>query len=45
METKTEMLDDIKLALPPTARVADLQKEIEIKLGWEPTDKLERCAH
>ncbi|KAK9901352.1 hypothetical protein WJX75_008130 [Coccomyxa subellipsoidea] len=42
METKTEMLDDIKLALPPTARVADLQKEIEIKLGWEPTDKLER---
>ncbi|EIE20101.1 hypothetical protein COCSUDRAFT_44063 [Coccomyxa subellipsoidea C-169] len=42
METKTDVLEDIKLALPPSARVADLQKEIEKKLGWEPTDKLER---
>ncbi len=43
METKTDVLEDIKLALPPSARVADLQKEIEKKLGWEPTEKLERC--
>ncbi len=43
METKTEMLEDIKLAVPATTRVAEMQKEIEKKLGWEPTSKLERC--
>ena len=42
METKTEMLEDMKLALPANTRVADMQKEIEKKLGWEPTSKLER---
>lgn len=43
METKTEMLEDVKLALPATTRVADMQKELEKKMGWEPTSKLERC--
>ncbi|BDA45329.1 probable ubiquitin-60S ribosomal protein L40 at N-terminal half [Coccomyxa sp. Obi] len=42
METKTEMLEDIKLALPATTRVAEMQKEIEKKMGWEPTSKLKR---
>ncbi|CAL8471071.1 g10613 [Coccomyxa elongata] len=42
METKTELLEDMKLALPATTRVAEMQKEIEKKLGWEPTSKLER---
>lgn len=42
METKTDMLEDIKLLLPSTTRVAEVQKEIEKKLGWEPTTKLER---
>ena len=42
METKTEILENIQLALPPTATMAELQKEVEKKMGWEPTSKLER---
>lgn len=42
METKTEILETIQLALPPTATMAQLQKEVEKKMGWEPTSKLER---
>jgi hypothetical protein len=43
METKTEILEDVKLALPPTATVAEAQKQVEKRVGWEPTAKLERC--
>lgn len=42
METKTEMLDDIKVSLPASTTVAQVQKEVEKKMSWEPTNKLER---
>ena len=42
METRTEILEDVKLALLPTATVAEAQKQVEKRLGWEPTAKLER---
>ena len=44
METKTEILENVQLALPPTATMAQLQKEVEIKMGWDPINKLERLA-
>lgn len=37
-------MEDTKLALPATTRVADMQKETEKKLGWESTSKLKRCV-
>ena len=42
METKTEILETIQLAMQPTATMAELQKAVEKEMGWEPTGKLER---
>jgi hypothetical protein len=42
METKTEMLEDMAMELPASTTVAQVQKEVEKRMGWEPTKKLER---
>ena len=44
METKTDMEPDIHLTVQPTMTVGEVQKEVEKKMGWLPTNKLKRCA-
>ena len=44
METKTDMEPDIVLTVQPTMTVGEVQKQVEKKMGWLPTNKLKRCA-
>lgn len=44
METKTDMEPDITLTVQPTMTVGEVQKEIEKRMGWDPTSQLQRCA-
>lgn len=44
METKTEVLDAVELALAPQASVAELQAALQARLGWAAPEGLERCA-
>lgn len=42
METKTETLSDLALEISPSDKVADLHLMLSGKLGWPPTERLER---
>ena len=43
METKTDMEPDIHLTVQPTMTVSEVQKEVEKRMGWLPTNQLKRC--
>lgn len=44
METKTDMEPDIHLTVQPSMTVSEVQKEVEKRMGWLPTNQLKRCT-